>query len=307
MDPTKLSYDCTDSSYTSEELAVVKLASSLGSQSGIVPDDVKALVRKHFDEATTDWLVLSCAMMGWLNKVMDGLGVPLEIPTIQETLPVMGPRFAIGKNAPLEMKEFGSIALPPPPVDSKVGMFFSVTPLASGALKLEAEWMKGIPTQPAHLTKYLEGITGHDMHVVRRIRNERARTGIVMALRESLTPGTSVLGLKRKILISLCFPVTTGNDALLAEVLRMSACHGATAEEKEEGLRVAKGGDIKEKRADERALLMMARGLSYSPTRVDASVVEACRVGGITPAQIIEVVVWFGLLQMLHRLHRFYD
>ncbi len=43
-----------------------------------IEDEDRAELRRHFSETDAEWIVLSVAMMGWLNKAMDALGVPLE-------------------------------------------------------------------------------------------------------------------------------------------------------------------------------------------------------------------------------------
>jgi hypothetical protein len=53
------------------------------------------------------------------------------------------------------------------------------------------------------------------------------------------------------------------------------------------------------------AVQRLAVAVSPSPAAVDADVVIACR--DLAPAAIVEVVTFIALLQMLHRLGRYYE
>ena len=55
-----------------------------------------------------------------------------------------------------------------------------------------------------------------------------------------------------------------------------------------------------------RAALVLARAASPSPAAIDASVVGACREGGLSAPAIIELVTWISVLQMLHRLSSYF-
>jgi AhpD family alkylhydroperoxidase len=56
--------------------AAVRVASALAAVPAAIDEEARADLRRHFSEADAEWVVLSVAMTGWLNKMMDALGVP---------------------------------------------------------------------------------------------------------------------------------------------------------------------------------------------------------------------------------------
>ena len=56
----------------------------------------------------------------------------------------------------------------------------------------------------------------------------------------------------------------------------------------------------------EAAVVQLARAASPSPVEVNEITVSAA-TAGLDPEQIIEVLAWLAVLQMLHRLYTFYD
>ena len=51
--------------------------------------------------------------------------------------------------------------------------------------------------------------------------------------------------------------------------------------------------------------LVVAKAASPSPVRITATVVRE-HVQVMSPRQSVELLMWLGLFQMLHRLERFY-
>ena len=71
--------------------AAVRVARSLAIVPAAIDDEDRAELRRHFSETVAKWIVLSVAMMGFLNKAMDALGVPLEEDTASEVTGVITP------------------------------------------------------------------------------------------------------------------------------------------------------------------------------------------------------------------------
>jgi alkylhydroperoxidase family enzyme len=78
-------------SLTEADRAAVCVARSLAVLPAAIDYEDRAGLRRHFSEKDAEWLVLSIAMMGWLNKAMDALGVPLEEETVSEVTGVISP------------------------------------------------------------------------------------------------------------------------------------------------------------------------------------------------------------------------
>jgi len=71
--------------------AAVRVARSLAIVPAAIDDEDRAELRRHFSETVAKWIVLSVAMMGFLNKAMDALGIPLEEDTASEVTGVITP------------------------------------------------------------------------------------------------------------------------------------------------------------------------------------------------------------------------
>ncbi|AMY08457.1 putative peroxidase-related enzyme [Luteitalea pratensis] len=90
--------------------AAVEVARSLSSVPATLSEEARKQLRVHFSPAHEEWIVLSIAMMGWLNKTMDGLGVPLEPSTVAE---VSGVIASSGWQPGKHMPDGSPLASPP--------------------------------------------------------------------------------------------------------------------------------------------------------------------------------------------------
>ena len=70
--------------------AAVRVARALAVVPAYLGDADCAELAEHFGAGDAEWLVLAIAMMGWLSKTMDALGVPLEETTAAEVASVIG-------------------------------------------------------------------------------------------------------------------------------------------------------------------------------------------------------------------------
>ncbi len=252
--------------------AVVRTARALASVPVQAPDDLS----KHYSPADAEWIVLSIAMMGWLNKVMDALGVPLEVSTVAEVNAIIAPS---GWTPGRHLRELPADG-PPPRVDtlrSKLG----VVPLIPSAVALDRQWMKGVPGTWPRVGEFLRTATGHDFPVLSQLRHRRAIRAIATMIRDNFDAASSVLGRQAKLATGLIFAEAVGSPGLAA-ALRAT---GATP-------------------TPESALTALARAISPSPAAVDAAVVERSRA--LPPAGIVELVSFLAVLQMLHRLSTYF-
>ena len=113
-----------------------------------------------------------------------------------------------------------------------------------------------------------------------RLRHRKAIRAIATMLRDNF--GESIVGLDEKLSAGLVYARVVQNIALA------------------EGLRAA--GAVEGDRHS--PVQRLAVAVSPSPAAVDADVVMSCR--DLAPAGIVEVVTFIALLQMLHRLERYY-
>ena len=254
--------------------AAVRVARAMASVPSAVDDDLRAGLLDHFSPGDTEWIVLCIAMMGWLNKAMDALGVPLEAPTVAEVSEVISPSgWMPGKHLD------GAVpATDPPRVDS-LATRLSLIRYAPRAITLDKTWTRDVPDRWPEVGQYLAQQTGHDFPVLARLRHRRAVRAIATMIRDALSE--TVIGRDEKLAAGLIFAREMGSEALDAELRALGA-----------------------RELPDAPVLALARAISPSPALVDDAVVEAARP--IPPAGIVELVSFIALLQLLHRLGSFY-
>ena len=259
---------------TGADRAAVRVARALAVVPAAIDDEARADLRRHFSETDAEWVVLSIAMMGWLNKMMDALGVPLEESTASEVNGVIAPS---GWTPGQHMK--GKARSGDPPAADSLVTRLSVIRYAPQALKLDKVWTKGVPDRWPAVGEFLRQRTGHSFPVLSRLRHRRAIRAIATMIKDNL--GESVIGRDNKLAAGLIYARTIGNPSLAEELRALGA-----------------------RELPDSPTQVLARAISPSPAAVDQSVLESSRA--ISPAGIIELVTFLSVLQMLHRLSSFY-
>jgi alkylhydroperoxidase family enzyme len=259
--------------------AAVRVARALSVVPADITDEDRRAMRRHFSPADEEWIVLGIARMGWLNKMMDALGVPLEEPTVAEVRNVISHSgWAPGKH--LAGRDPAETDLPP--VDSlatKLGLLRHVPK----AMALVRGWTRSVPSRWPATGAFLEKETGHSFPVLGRLHHGRAIRAIATMLRDDIGRGvTSIVGRETKLGAGLIFAEAVGNDRLASE---LRAC-GAT------------------KLTEDSPAYRLAQAIAPSPVRVDADVVAASRA--LAPAAIVELIAFVALAQLLHRLESYY-
>jgi alkylhydroperoxidase family enzyme len=254
--------------------AAVRIARALASvPARVEPGDRDELAR-HFSPKTIEWIVLAAGMMGWLNKTMDALGVPLELSTVAEVNAVIAPTgWTPGRHldgAPPD----GEIAH----ADSLLTRA-SVVRYAPAAIRLDRAWTADVPDRMPAVGEFLRDRIGGAFAVLSRLRHRRAIRAIATMIKDNF--GDGVIGLDRKLAAGLIFADTVGNAALADELRALGA-----------------------KPNDDAPSQRLAAAIAPSPAQVDAATIDACR--GMAPAAIVELVAFVALLQLLHRVGSYY-
>ena len=259
---------------TESDRAAVHVARALAVVPAAIDDEDRAGLRRHFSETDAEWIVLSIAMMGFLNKFMDALGVPLEEATVSEVKGVISPSgWTTGKH----MK--GAVSAGEPPGADSLATRFGLIRYAPQAIKLDKAWTEGVPNRWPAVGEYLRRRTGHSFPVLSRLRNRRAVRAIATMIKDNFTE--SVIGLDDKLAAGLIYARTVGNPALAGELRSLGA-----------------------RELPDSPTQSLARAISPSPAAVDQGVLDSSRA--IPPAGIVELVSFVSVLQMLHRLSSFY-
>jgi alkylhydroperoxidase family enzyme len=254
--------------------AAVRVAVGLAAVPASIDDDDRAELHRHFSAKDAEWIVLAIAMMGFLNKAMDALGVPLERPVASEVTGVIGPTgWAPGQHMTSTV-----LAGDPPGSDSLLRRL-SVVRHAPQAVKLDKTWTSGVPDRWPEVGEFLREATGHSFPVLSRLRHRRAVRAVAAMIKENFTEG----GIDRdeKLAAGLTYARTVGNPSLAEELGTL----GAT--------------DLPDS-----PVQTLARAISPSPAMVDDHVIESSR--SMAPAEIVELVAFISVLQLLQRLNSYY-
>lgn len=261
---------------TAADRAAVRVARALAVVPAAIDDEARADLRRRFSESDAEWVVLSIAVAGWLTKMMDPLGVPLEESTFSEVDGVIAPS---GWTPGRHMKGTAP-AGDPPRADSLVRRL-SVIRYAPQALKLDRMWTAGVPDRWPAVGEFLRQRTGHSFPVLSRLRHRRAIRAIATMIKDNFSENESVIGRENKLAAGLIYARTVGNPSLAEELRSLGA-----------------------RELPDSPTQLLARAISPSPAAVDQDVIESSRA--IPPAGIVELVAFVSLLQMLHRLSSFY-
>jgi alkylhydroperoxidase family enzyme len=267
-----------------DQRAAIAVARALSQLPATITDDERSDLVKRFPAAHVEWIILGIAMMGFLNKFMDAVGVELEPETVGEVQALITPSgWRPGKHF-----DGAGYDRAPPRADS-LATRLSVLRYAPSGWSLIRRWTAGVPSHWPAIGEFLWAKTGHDFPVLSRLTHRRAMRAIAVMLRDNLDAATSVIGLPLKCQLGRVYAEVVGDAALDAEIEKLSQRHPAL---------------IEVPRAQ--AALGLAHAASFSPARIEPNVVEACRETGLGAVAIIEIIVWLSVLQMLHRLSAFY-
>jgi hypothetical protein len=296
----------TGQSRTQAESAAVAVAEGLSTVPHHYTREMGDELRRHFSPGDTEWIVLSVAMMGFLNKFMDAMGVELEPEAIRDVEELIEPTgWSAGQHLWNNPDPVIDTDAGPPPVDSMSTML-PVARNAPSAIWLERGWMQGIPRQATKARSLIATEYGFDEPLLTTLTHGRPRRALTAMLRHNLDPAQSALGIGRKALAGLVFATTAENQHLVDRAQALAERYGIAADVIEAAAQFTPGG-APEGTFDSETLatLTMAHAIAPSPAEVDASTIELGTTT-LTAAQIVEVAVWVSISQLLHRLHVFF-
>ncbi len=263
--------------HTPRDRAAIAVARALSRVPSDIDDAQRAELTRQFSPAAAEWVVLGVAMMGFLNKFMDAIGVELEPSTVAEVNGLIARSgWRPGKHGTFDGVD--GVAPRPDGVASKLG----VVPYIPAALSLDRKWTAGVPNRWPAVGEFLRAKTGHDFPLLSRLRHRRPIRAIAAMIAANFDGESSVVGLATKHAVGRVYAETVGNAALAAELDKLRPGSGTP----------------------DATALALARAVSPSPARVDDAVVEQSRA--LAPAAIVELVTFVSVLQMLHRLGAYY-
>ncbi|MEM7271589.1 MAG: hypothetical protein AAF547_00790 [Actinomycetota bacterium] len=329
--------------YSGEEAAVVRVAEGISRFPAYLPRSDITDLRKYRSDAEIEWLVLSVAMMGFLNKFMDTMGIELEQSAIDDVADLISATgWKVGKHgwSDEDLDEFTDqlegrplqIPNPDPQVNGAtngngngaspgyaqvptdgLGTYLKVMRQAPAALRLERGWTKGMASRTGNVVVTLEDELGFAPSALAHLTHNRAIRAIGTVIRDNLNPETTALGLGPKCLVALVYGRMAGNDVLVAEAVQMTerlapeishnklaavsrfATSDMTTTTVPAGLTTA-----------EAAAVMLAKAAAPSPSEIN-QITIANASSALGPAQLVELVTWLSIQQLLHRIQVFYD
>ncbi len=280
---------------------------------------------RHFSSRDAEGIALGIALMGFLNKFMDAVGVDLEEAAVQEVSAALLPTgWTPGKHRVATEASADPAFQPRPSGRDTLATKLAFLRYVPAALKLERTWTRGVPSRWPAVGAYLEAQTGHSFPLLAKVSSGRAVKAIATVLRDNLIAADSALGLRVKILAGLVYASVVGNQTLAGEARELAL--RTTPPVAEETLQAVarfaaepvtdSGSAIGAARSSlaslpgldaEAALaLLLAKAISPSPAMVPATLLaEVAKT--LSPEGQIELVVWVSIQQMLHRLERFLD
>jgi alkylhydroperoxidase family enzyme len=281
--------------YTAPEGAAIAVATALGRIPSTLTPALKGELSREFSAAEAEWLVLSIATMGFLNKFNDAVGVPLEDRTYSEVATVIGrsgwtpgKHRAADTGAPLVEREVRAEGL-----RSRL----AIVPLLPSIVYRDIQWTRGTPASWPSVGFYLRDLTGHDFPVLANIKHARAIRAIATAVRDNCDAAVSKVGLHTKHLAGLVYARLVEDQTLANAAREMAAKAGATRDEIDGSL------DHLDRRA--RTATMLAEAAASSPARIGPELVARI-AADLSPAETVELITWLSVLQLLHRLVAFY-
>lgn len=308
--------DARSAELTPAERAAVAVARSMARVPAALTEAEREELLRHFAPGQAEWIVLGIAMMGFLNKFMDAVGVELEASTMDEVRAVIAPSgWVPGKHADSGAvragHEGGTPPNPPgtaPPSSDSFVTKLSIVPLIPSALSQDRLWTAGVPQRWPDVGSYLREHVGHDFPVLARLAHGRAIRAIAVMIRDNLDPRTTTLGLPLKHMAGLVYATLVGDASLAAEVRKLAEQSRLSADDADRVVQFAKGDAPPPSGLDARAqaALLVARAASPSPAVIPEDVIEACTASQLPGAAIIEMVSWLSVLQMVHRIAAFY-
>ncbi|MGH1492466.1 MAG: carboxymuconolactone decarboxylase family protein [Acidimicrobiales bacterium] len=341
-----VSTDAITGDYTELEAAVAAVAEGMAR----VPADLTAAqvveLRRHLSEDEVEWVILGAALMGFLNKFMDTMGVELEEGAINDVKDLItstgwstgkhawtaegvdefldpepeGKPLIPGASATAEQSDGnssngssnGQLGYKEIPKDS-IGTYMRVMRQAPGALRRDKRWTKGMSSRPAMALMALEEELGYAYNTLASLNHKRVVRAIATVIRDNMDDANSKLGVGPKCLIALVYARVVGNEVLTAEAVQMAERLAPEIGHRKLSA-IGRFADADMTVANvppglspvEAAVVMLTKSASPSPSEVNQITISVA-AQALTPEQIIEAVVWLSVQQLLHRLYVFYE
>lgn len=301
----------TGNQRTPGEAATVAVAEALSYDQHVYKPMMGDELRRHYSAADAEWIVMGVAMMGFLNKFMDAMGIELEAEAVGDVAALIGPTgWSIGQHAwadsSLGAAERASSAEALPATDSFT-TFAKVLRNAPGAVKLDREFMDGMPADAAAARKRLLTEYSYDEELLSHMQHAKPRRALAAMLRHNVDPAQSTLGIGAKALAGLVYAKHVGNRWLGDKAKALAAQYAVSPEiVNAVGITIDLTDNAVELDDRTSAIVAGALAMSPSPAAVDAATI-ATVTNNLSAAEIVELAVWISINQLQHRLSLWYE
>ena len=305
---------------TPAEKAAVAAGEALARIPSAFSPDLREDLLRHFSAADAERLALGIALMGFLNKFMDALGIDLEDAAVAEVSEVLRPSgWTPGKHRVSDEHPAEPSLQARPGGRDTLATKLTLLRHVPAAIRLDQAWTRGVPSRWPEVGTFLKTETGYDFPLLAKVRSRRAVRAIATVLRDNLNASESRLGLRVKALSGLVYATVVGNEGLAGEARELASRTSPSAapesveavvrfaaepsELGESGISDALGrlGSLPGLGNGAALALLLAKAISPSPAAVPAPL--AARVSkALSPGAQVELVVWVAVQQMLHRL-----
>ncbi|KAJ2891655.1 hypothetical protein MKZ38_000108 [Zalerion maritima] len=300
------------------EEAVMKVGEGMGSIPATLTKEDLENLRKCLNGKEEDlrWIAYGAAVMGYMNKSMDVLGIQLERESVQMVEGIIrGTGWDEGKHAIEGTEdEKGAVGSKPEPTVDGLWTFFRVIRLGPEAMRLEKQWIGDAPGDNAKAKTWLEKEVGFSFEILDSLGPARVVQSVAAVIRDNLDPKQTNIGQEAKCLSALVFARCVANTRLEAEARRLTQV--LAPDVGDETIEAVLGF------ADDRM-----GGMSFLPSSIGSktsTILDVARASSMAPAVIpedmvntitdklesvetVEAVFWLSLLQMLHRLDVFHS
>lgn len=298
------------SNITPKQRAILQVGAAVGSVPATLSTTHVRELQQHCAPAEIQWMIAAMTMFGAFNQWMDGLGVPLEESVRTETEPYTQGMTTMAPNgAPTST----TIHNPTPTtlsVDTwKTTLYVLYQGLRpdGGALWVDKfHLQRGIPTDRRLREALLDQVTGGAFaRILSNISIDRQHGALTTILVRNLDDNrSSGLGSIRKAKLGVVFCQAIQNPRLEADVKKLvqHLCND------KDTTRGNNSNNIDDDDKLLRDLESIAIALAHSPSALTEQQVEFLlqQQNAISPAMMVELVTFFAMLQMLHRLEVFH-
>ncbi len=286
-----------------EEEATTRLAEGMARiPADLTPDDVARLERLVGVNDAED-IALGITLMGFLNKFMDAMGIELEPEALADVTGLIGPTgWAAGQHYRGEGEPVIDLTGDGPRVDD-MKTYGRVLKHGPAAARLERLWTRGVPNTGPAAEAYLHEHTGVELAILGEIRRGAMVRALATVVRDNLDPTISAVGLGAKSLAGWVYANHVDSEDLKSMSLELISRHhaGQSAVSLDS---IASGDQLDALSQVDRAAVKLAVAVSPSPAAVSPELIDDV-TEFLTPAEVVEVVVWVSVLQAIHRYQLF--